>query len=69
MSQFNCEVCILAKHQCSFFFFELVAIKNQPFLLFFIVIFGVHLMYIICLILVGLSPSLMTTLGCVGSIS
>ena len=61
MSQFNYEVCELAKH--------LILIKNQPLLLLFIVIFGVHLMYLICLILVGLSPLLMTTLGCVGSIS
>ena len=67
MSQFNCEVCELAKHERSVF--ELILIKNQPLLLLFIVIFGVHLVYLICLILVGLSPLSMTTLCCVGSIS
>ena len=67
MSQFNCKVYEFAKHQR--YFFEFILIKNQPFLLLFIIIFGIHLVYLICLILVGLSLLLMTTLGCVGSIS
>ena len=50
-------------------FFELILIKKQPLLLLFTMIFGVYLVYLICLILIGLSPLLMTTLGCVGSIS
>ena len=63
MSQFNCEVCELAKHQHSVF--RPCPYKNQPLLLLFIAIFGVHLVHLICLILVGLSPLLMTTLDCV----
>ena len=67
MSQFNCEVCELAKHQ-RFVFRAHPYKKSAPFILI-IVIFGVHLVYLICLILICPSPLLMTTLGYVGSIS
>ena len=68
MSQFNCEVFELAKHQQSVFRAHPYK-KSAPFTLIHSDIWGLHLVYLICLILVSLSPLLMTTLGCVGSIS